>query len=258
MNTPMPRRLSVLAIAGGGLATLRHREALKLGLPLAAIIAAFWTATDLWPDSGLAVGMVGVELGLATTAMYWQRRVILWPVTLERVFMRHGPDAPLRGRYLLRAVLLAAVLWFVPIIVALVVVPFDLNSVTRSPEDGSALLAMVGVALAVAVVILFAVSRTLLVFPPLTVSHVVTIAQAWRLGRGYGARLATALILLTAPVLIVALVPVDVLPDGIVGMALINGLIAVVRVATALAAAASVAVVYRHVGMVPKVAATFD
>lgn len=238
---PRPDGLSLGALLGAGLASLRDRRGLLvIALPVGLVLAGLWTWFDLvpdrrWPGSGIAL-----EIALGLLAMFWQRRLLLGPEPL----VRRSPDGPppsLIGRYLLFGALLALLVAVPALILA---VPFV------DGDEAEATAVFVAAVLCAAAVMVLLLGRLFLVFPPLAIGRPSSFRAAWRLGRGHGLRLGALVVVVALPALALAAAAMLLLPatlaQGVAGLVGANLAMALVRVLTTLVAAAALAHAWRR------------
>jgi hypothetical protein len=241
MASARESHLSTFALVRGGIATLGNgRASSVVFLPFTAALSGIEIFQHFWPDIDLFAANLWALGANIFVAGYWQRIVLLG---LERSTVR-GPYAPRYTAYLASALLAGLVILGPAFLIGLLVLSSD-------GDPNSQMTAFFIVVMAAAAVLLVVVSKSLLVFPALAIGRRLSIAAAWRLGRGQGYRLGFALVLIAllplagVILLSVAADSAHLLEDD---PAIVAAIIVAraIEVVTTMAAAGCIAVLYRN------------
>lgn len=240
-------RVGISAMIGGGIASLADlRGLLSIGLPMAIVAAALWSFADANPDKSPTAVTMGVEVGLAFVAMYWQRRLLIGaePMLRRRTDSEIAAvPAPLTRGYLWRGVALC-----VAVIAPAVGVSLFLVASRLDGSDADFLRIAVP-SIVLCAVMALVLGRFFLVFPSLAEGKPMGFGDAWRMGRGQGLKLGLMLILLTLPELVMISAFVLLVPETFLAtfprIVVLNLFLALVRVATTLVTAAGLAIAWR-------------
>lgn len=218
---------------------------LGYALPLTVVIAAVWSYSDLTGKDLPTATNVFIEIGLAYTAFYWQRRYLLGPEATSP----RGDDARelskalnrQAGRYVVRAAGLYLVLGVAGLLLSIPLV----SSLLEQERYEEAIV----FAAPVFLILIIPAGPFLLVFPSIAAGKPIGWGQSWRLARGRGFRLGVLALLCMLPIVAFTVafalfVPMG-LQDSPAGAIVVNVAIAALRVLGMLVALTAAAFLYR-------------